>query len=75
MGSKQSVNLSLDRELVARAKALGLNISQALEPKLREIVRRIEAEEWATRNREAIERFNQRIRTHGPIGDEYSKYG
>lgn len=75
MGSKHSINLSLDSELIAKARALGINISQALEPKLREIVLRREAEEWAERNREAIERYNHRITEYGPIGEEYGKYG
>lgn len=75
MGKKRAVNVSLDAELVTRAKALDINLSQALESGLRELVRELEARAWQEDHREAIERFNSRIDERGLAGDEHRRYG
>lgn len=71
---KRAVNLSLEASLIERAKALDLNLSQALEAKLREIIREAEARRWESENSEAIESFNRYVDQHGTIGDEYRRY-
>jgi antitoxin CcdA len=74
MGDKKPVNLSLDAELLARAKALEINLSQALEPKLREIVRVAEAEAWRAENASAIRSFNEHVEKNGVFGGEWRKF-
>lgn len=74
MGKKRAVNVSLDAELVTRAKALDINLSRALEPGLREIVRELEMERWKDENREAIESFGRYIEEHGVFGEEWRSW-
>lgn len=58
---KKAVNLSIDVELLADSKASGVNLSQALEEKLRDM--RIAA--WKRDNAEAIRQENEFIEKHG----------
>lgn len=66
---KRPVNLSVNADLVARARAENLNLSQvlsdALEAKLREAV----AARWREENREAIEQYNRYVEEHGVFSE------
>ncbi len=75
MGAKKSVNVTLDADLIARARALNVDLSQAAEAGLRDLIVDLEAQRWAADHREAIARFNARIAETGPAGDEYRRYG
>lgn len=74
MGHKRPVNLSLDADLVARAKALDVNLSQILEQQLVEIVRRAEETAWRRENAEAIDAYNQRVEQDGVFGEEWRTF-
>lgn len=54
-GNRRPVNVSLPATLVERAKALGINLSQACEAGLSEQVEREEVRQWKADNREWIE--------------------
>lgn len=43
---KQAVRVSVNADLAAKAKAFGLNFSQALETRLAELVAAAEREKW-----------------------------
>lgn len=58
--ARKSANLSIDRELIAEAKALGINISRTAEAVRKEKERR-----WKEENREAIESSNRWVDKHG----------
>lgn len=62
---RKATNVSLDAEMVAEAKALGVNVSRACEAGLaRELsVRR--RSDWLTENAGAIESSNEYVRKHG----------
>jgi antitoxin CcdA len=62
---RRSVNLSLDADLVAEAKALNTNISRAAEEGLALAVRKRRAEIWLEENAEAIEENNRYFEEHG----------
>ncbi len=64
-GTKRATNVSLNEELVADAKRLGINVSQACEAGLSIEVRKAASEEWKLANREAIESSNEYVRKHG----------
>lgn len=74
MGHKRPVNLSLDADLVARAKALDVNLSQILEQQLVEIVRRAEETAWRRENAEAIDAYNRRVEQDGVFGEEWRTF-
>jgi antitoxin CcdA len=70
---KTPTNLSVRADLVARAKELGLNISQVVERALEHAVRAAEHTAWLEENREAIEAYNKRVEKHGVFSDEYKR--
>lgn len=74
MGQRKAINVSLDADLVDRAKALDINISQAIEPGLREIVREAEMQRWREENRGALESFSRYIEEHGAFGEEWRSW-
>ncbi|MGV8839397.1 MAG: type II toxin-antitoxin system CcdA family antitoxin [Bauldia sp.] len=64
------MNLSIEAELVDRAKALDINLSQALEAKLRDIVREEETSRWQREHEGAIDAWNLWIEENGiPLDD------
>jgi antitoxin CcdA len=63
--ARKSTNLSLDPDMVAQAKALGINLSRACEAGLAAAVREVKKRRWQEENREAIEASNAWVKQHG----------
>lgn len=63
--AKKAVNVSLSETLIAEAKALRINISQAAEAGLAKAVAEKRAELWLEANKEAIESSNEYVDKHG----------
>ncbi len=68
-GRKRAANLSVDGELLEKARALGINLSQVLDGELRRLVREAEGAAWLEENRAAIEAYNRRVAEEGLWGD------
>jgi antitoxin CcdA len=68
---RKSVNLSIDTNILAEAKALNVNISRAADNGIAEAIRRRKAERWLAENREAIEENNRYFEEHGLPFSEY----
>jgi antitoxin CcdA len=66
---KKAANLSINSDLLRQAKALGMNLSMALEQKLEQMVRDEKEKRWKEENREAIEAYNNRIEEKGVFSD------
>jgi antitoxin CcdA len=62
---KRPVNVNVNSDLVAKAKALGLNLSETLETRLAELVKLAEEQKWLEENAEAIRLYNERIESGG----------
>lgn len=62
---KKAVNLSIDAELAAEAKAAGTNMSALLESALKVALRERRAKKWLEDNREAIEANNAQLERDG----------
>jgi antitoxin CcdA len=71
---KTPTNLSVRDDLVRRARALGLNLSEVLETALELAVRNAERAEWESSNRDAIDAYNKRVATHGVFSDGWRKF-
>jgi antitoxin CcdA len=69
--SRKAVNLSIDADLLAEAKALGVNVSRAAEAGIAEAVKAEKERRWKEENREAIEGWNRYFREHGLPFAEY----
>jgi antitoxin CcdA len=66
---KRAVNVSVNADLAAKAKALGVNLSEALEARLAELVAAAERQQWLTDNAEAIDAYNERVETSAILSD------
>jgi antitoxin CcdA len=66
---KTATNLSLRADLVKRAKALGLNLSEVLDAALEQAVKEAEGRSWLEENREAIDQYNAMVAKHGVFSD------
>lgn len=68
-GPKKATNVSINKELLMEAKALGINLSATLEAGLRDAVRRHKREQWLAENSDAIEAYNEHIKQNGLFSD------
>ena len=66
---KRAVNVSVNADLAAKAKALGLNLSEALETRLAELIAAAERQQWLTENAEAIDAYNERVESAAILSD------
>ncbi|MCG8512082.1 MAG: type II toxin-antitoxin system CcdA family antitoxin [Rhodospirillales bacterium] len=67
--AKKPTNLSLDTALLAEAKGLKINLSQAAETGLRQAVAEAKTRAWKSENAAALESSNRWVETHGlPLG-------
>ena len=71
---KISTNLSINSDLLRQAKDRRINISQALELRLAELLREEQSRRWNEENREAIEDYNRRIEAHGTFSDGLRRF-
>jgi antitoxin CcdA len=66
---KKNTNLSINSDLLQQAKEHNINLSQALELRLAEILKEEKRREWREQNKEAIEEYNRRIDTRRVFSD------
>jgi antitoxin CcdA len=71
---KKAVNLSIDAELLAKAKAARLNLSALLEEALSEQVRAEQEKRWRQENKAVIEAANGFAEEHGVFGEDYRSF-
>ena len=62
---KRPTNVSLDAGLVAAAKELGLNVSQACERGLKQQISDARNKAWFVENRDAIDSWNAWVDVNG----------
>ncbi len=71
---KAPTNLSLPVDLVRRAKALELNLSQVVERALAVAIREAEQGRWLSENEQAIEQYNAFVERHGAFSDDHREF-
>ena len=62
---KKPTNLSINSDLLRQAKEHHINLSQALELRIEELLREEKRRQWQEENQEAVEEYNRRIETRG----------
>ena len=67
--SKKSTNLSLNSDLVQKAKKENINISFVAEAAIAEELKKRREVEWKEENKEAIQNYNNLIDTVGLFSD------
>jgi antitoxin CcdA len=71
---RRATNVTLPESMVAQAKALGINISQACEAGLAAQVKAAREKQWLEENREAIGYWNEKMEREGLILAKYSVF-
>lgn len=71
---KKAANLSVNSDLLRKARALNINLSATLERALKEELAKREAAQWVEKNRSAIRSYNEFVEQHGCFGDEFREF-
>jgi len=66
---KKAANLSVNADLLVRARDAGINLSATLEQALIGALRRRRREAWLRDNHEAIAAYNARVEEQGVFSD------
>jgi antitoxin CcdA len=67
---KKATNLSINSDLLIKAKELDINLSAALEQALTQLLKKRQRDQWLTDNQEAIAAYNNEVERHGSFSDE-----
>lgn len=66
---KKAANLSINSDLLRRARQFDVNLSAVLETALEEILKARVREQWLEENRDAIRAHNEYVEAHGVFGN------
>lgn len=66
---KKATNISINSELLEKAKKYKINISANVEKTLEELIKQHEIQNWEKENKKAIEHYNKRISENGAFSD------
>ncbi|MBA57147.1 MAG: acetoacetyl-CoA synthase [Pseudomonadales bacterium] len=67
---KKPTNVSINSDLLSKAKSLKINLSATLEAALIDIVNEKQRELWREENQQAIASYNQMVEEHGTFSDD-----
>ena len=71
---KKPTNVSINSDLLAKAKELKINLSATLEATLSELVSARQRELWKQENKIAIEAYNQLVEENGIFSDDLRSF-
>lgn len=71
---KKPTNVSINSDLLQKAKSLNINLSATLEHALAEQLRSKEQAQWLRENADAIQTYNQFVETNGTFSDSVRKF-
>lgn len=71
---KRSANLSVNSDLLDKARESGINLSATLEQALAEALKNKQREQWLTENRAAINAYNDHVEIHGVFSDDLRSF-
>ena len=66
---KKPTNLSINSDLLKKARELDINLSSGLEEALELLIKRRLNEQWLSDNREAIATYNEYVEANGVFSD------
>ena len=70
-GTKKATNLSINKNLLAEARELKINLSATLEEALEKKVREQRRKQWLEENQQAIQACNELAEKNGLFSDKY----
>lgn len=71
---KKPTNLSINSDLLSKARKSKINLSATLERALTQQLRQTERESWKNENRDAIEALNDLAEKHGLFSDSFREF-
>lgn len=71
---KRAANLSVNEDLLSKAKDLDINLSATLEQALAEALKKKQRERWLAENRKAIYAYNEHVNAHGVFSDDLRSF-
>lgn len=71
---KKPTNVSINSDLLEKAKAMNINLSTTLEAALTEQLRAEQRSQWKAENAKAIQAYNSFIEEHGVFSDGLRKF-
>jgi antitoxin CcdA len=71
---KKPTNVSINSDLLEKAKGLNINLSATLERALAEQLRTEQRAQWLRENSKAIQAYNQFVETNGTFSDSVRKF-
>jgi len=71
---KKATNLSINSDLLAKTRALKINLSATLERALESELAKVEAKKWALENKAAIQAYNDFVDENGCFADEFREF-
>lgn len=69
--SKKATNLSINSDLLAKARKLNINLSATLEHALEGELRKAERDDWLKSNKDAMNKLNELADKNGLFSDAY----
>lgn len=71
---KKPTNVSINTDLLEKARALNINLSATLEQALAEQLRTGQRAQWVRENADAIKNYNQFVESNGTFGANVRKF-
>jgi antitoxin CcdA len=72
--SKKAANLSINSDLLSKARKLNINLSATLEFALENELRKAEQASWLKNNKQAIDELNKLADKNGLFSDAYREF-
>ena len=72
--AKKAANLSLNSDLLSKARQFNINLSATLEHALVDKLRKLERNNWLNENKAAIDDLNALVDNNGLFSDAYRKF-
>ncbi|MDP2430486.1 MAG: type II toxin-antitoxin system CcdA family antitoxin [Pseudomonadota bacterium] len=66
---KKAANLSINSDLLSKAREMDINLSSTLEQALAETLKQRQRALWLAENREAIQAYNAQVEENGVFSD------
>lgn len=71
---KKPTNVSINSDLLEKARALNINLSATLEHALTEQLRAEQRAQWLRENADAIQAYNQFVEANGTFSDSVRRF-
>ena len=71
---KKATNISINSDLIEKAKAYKINLSKTLEEKLDSVLRKKVEEKWLEETQDAVDFYNKHIAKNGTFGQYVKGY-